>query len=270
MSAVLGAVSGLYDKYLMAPLGAGGVGLNRMTVQSYFSFYQCAIMGVMVLLLWYPQRRRLTPFHWAWSIPLISLFLSVADFVYFYSLSLDGALISVVSMVRRSSVMVSFLVGAMVFHEKNLRKDIWVGGSLTTREYNSKYNVIYANPERTFFSYRAEGDFYTGGAHGSSAVLLGSIDLKSGRKLRIDDVIPADKRAEALSLVKDAVVKKLEGADKLQGKVTLTENFCIAEDGLHFLFQEYEIAAYCFGSIEVIIPAYGEYRRSDGQRRSTR
>lgn len=121
MSAVLGAVSGLYDKYLMAPLGAGGVGLNRMTVQSYFSFYQCAIMGVMVLLLWYPQRRRLTPFHWAWSIPLISLFLSAADFVYFYSLSLDGALISVVSMVRRSSVMVSFLVGAMVFHEKNLR-----------------------------------------------------------------------------------------------------------------------------------------------------
>ena len=154
--------------------------------------------------------------------------------------------------------------------DKMFAKDIWVGGSLTTREYNSKYNVIYANPERTFFSYRAEGDFYTGGAHGSSAVLLGSIDLKSGRKLRIDDVIPADKRAEALSLVKDAVVKKLEGTDKLQGKVTLTENFCIAEDGLHFLFQEYEIAAYCFGSIEVIIPAYGEYRRSDGQRRSTR
>ena len=121
MSAVFGAVSGLYDKYLMAPLGAGGVGLNRMTVQSYFTFYQCAIMGIMVLLLWYPQRRRLTPFHWAWSIPLISLFLSAADFVYFYSLSLDGALISVVSMVRRSSVMVSFLVGAMVFHEKNLR-----------------------------------------------------------------------------------------------------------------------------------------------------
>ena len=45
----------------------------------------------------------------------------VTIFVYFYSLSLDGALISVVSMVRRSSVMVSFLVGAMVFHEKNLR-----------------------------------------------------------------------------------------------------------------------------------------------------
>lgn len=124
MAALLGAVSGLYDKYLMAPHEAGGVGLNRMTVQSYFNFYQCAIMGAMVVLLWYPQRRRSTPLHWDWSIPLIGIFLSAADFVYFYALSLDGALISVVSMVRRSSVVVSFLIGAIVFHEKNLRSKV--------------------------------------------------------------------------------------------------------------------------------------------------
>ena len=60
-------------------------------------------------------------FRWRWSILLISVFLSVADYVYFYSLSLDGALISVVSMVRRSSVLVSFMLGALLFHEKNLR-----------------------------------------------------------------------------------------------------------------------------------------------------
>lgn len=124
MAALLGAVSGLYDKYLMAPHEAGGVGLNRMTVQSYFNFYQCAIVGAMVVLLWYPQRRRSTPLHWDWSIPLIGIFLSAADFVYFYALSLDGALISVVSMVRRSSVVVSFLIGAIVFHEKNLRSKV--------------------------------------------------------------------------------------------------------------------------------------------------
>jgi uncharacterized membrane protein len=39
--------------------------------------------------------------------------------VYFYSLSLDGAMISIVSMVRRGSVIVSFFFGALVFHEKN-------------------------------------------------------------------------------------------------------------------------------------------------------
>ena len=120
-AAILGAVSGLYDKYLMAATEAGGVGLNRMTVQSYYNFYQCVIMGIMVVLLWWPKRKHTTPLHWDWAIPLISLFLSAADFAYFYALSLDGALVSVVSMVRRSSVVVSFLVGAMVFHEKNLR-----------------------------------------------------------------------------------------------------------------------------------------------------
>ena len=79
------------------------------------------MMGVMLLLLWWPQRKRTAPFRWDWCIILISLFLSAADFVYFYALSLDGAMISIVSMVRRGSVVVSFLFGAMVFHEKNLR-----------------------------------------------------------------------------------------------------------------------------------------------------
>lgn len=121
MGAVLGAVSGLYDKYLMAPADNGGVGLNRMVVQSYYNFYQCLMMLTMLLIIWWPTRKRSTPFTWHWSIILISVFLSVADFVYFYGLSLDGAMVSVVSLARRSSVVVSFLIGAYIFHEKNLR-----------------------------------------------------------------------------------------------------------------------------------------------------
>ena len=121
LASMLGAVSGLYDKYLMAPVTDGGLGLDRMVVQSWYNIYQLGMMGTVMMLLWYPKRKSTTPFHWHWCIPLISLFLSAADFVYFYSLSLDGALISVVSMVRRSSVIVSFLCGALFFREKNLR-----------------------------------------------------------------------------------------------------------------------------------------------------
>lgn len=119
MASVLGAASGLYDKYLMSP--SDGVGLNRMVVQSYYNLYQCAMMGLMMLLLWCPNRRRTTPFRWDWCILCISLFLTAADFVYFYSLSLDGAMISIVSMIRRGSVLVSFLFGALLFREKNLK-----------------------------------------------------------------------------------------------------------------------------------------------------
>ena len=120
-AAVLGAISGLYDKYLMAPEGSGGVGLDRMMVQSWYNIYQCGMMLIMLDILWWPKHMQTTPFHWHWSIIGVSIFLSTADFVYFYSLSLPDAMISIVSMVRRGSVIVSFLFGAAFFHEKNLR-----------------------------------------------------------------------------------------------------------------------------------------------------
>ncbi len=121
---VLGAVSGLYDKFLMASPENGGVGLDKLAVQSWYTFYQFFLMLAMLALLWWPLRKETTPFRWDWCIILISIFLSAADFAYFYALGLDGAMISIVSMVRRGSVVVSFLFGAMVFHEKNLKSKV--------------------------------------------------------------------------------------------------------------------------------------------------
>lgn len=121
---VLGAVSGLYDKFLMASPENGGVGLDKLAVQSWYTFYQFFLMLAMLALLWWPLRKETTPFRWDWCIILISVFLSAADFAYFYALGLDGAMISIVSMVRRGSVVVSFLFGAMVFREKNLKAKV--------------------------------------------------------------------------------------------------------------------------------------------------
>ena len=121
---VLGAISGLYDKFLMASPENHGVGLDKMAVQSWYNIYQFFMMLLMLFLLWLPTHKRTTPFHWDWCIILISLFLSAADFAYFYALGLDGAMISIVSMIRRGSVLVSFLFGAMVFHEKNLKAKV--------------------------------------------------------------------------------------------------------------------------------------------------
>ena len=123
-AALLGAVSGLYDKYLMASPADGGVGLDKMIVQSWYNIYQCFMMGAMLLLLWWPNRKNTTPFRWHWCIVFISIFLSAADFVYFYSLSLPGAMISIVSLIRRGSVVASFLFAALAFHEKNLKSKV--------------------------------------------------------------------------------------------------------------------------------------------------
>ncbi len=133
IGAILGAFSGLYDKYLMASPIHGGVGLDKMMVQSWYNIYQMLMMGVIFLIAVFQPFASLrggqplfpqTKFRWDWSIVMISVFLSAADFVYLYSLSLDGAMISIVSMIRRGSVIVSFLFGAIFFHEKNLRSKV--------------------------------------------------------------------------------------------------------------------------------------------------
>lgn len=115
MAALLGAVSALYDKFLMQHL-------RPMFVQSWFNIYQCVLMAVIVLAMnMFSKRQRSKRFVWRWSIPLISIFLAVADFCYFSALAREGALIAVVSMIRRGSVVVAFAFGALLLHEKNLR-----------------------------------------------------------------------------------------------------------------------------------------------------
>ena len=112
-AAVMGAVSGLYDRYIMREL-------EPVFVQSWYNLYQFLMMGAAVVVLRAVQGRGVA-FHWSWAIPMRSILLSAADLAYLVALSNEDAMISVVSMVRRSSVVVSFLCGAMLFKEGNLR-----------------------------------------------------------------------------------------------------------------------------------------------------
>ena len=114
LAAILGATSGLYDKYLMQRI-------SPTAVQFWFNLYQCVMMLIVMRLLWYPRRKKTTSFNWKWSIILVAVFLTAADFVYFYALTESDAMISIVSMVRRSRVLVSFFGGVLFFHVKNLK-----------------------------------------------------------------------------------------------------------------------------------------------------
>lgn len=114
LAALFGAASALYDKYLMRSI-------EPIVVQSWFNVYQCLLMAVLILLLnASSQTQRARKFSWRWSIPMISLFLGFADFCYFTALAQEDALIAVVSMIRRGSVVVSFIFGAVLLREKNL------------------------------------------------------------------------------------------------------------------------------------------------------
>ena len=125
LATFLGAASGLYDKFLMRRI-------DRMAVQAWFSFYQVVIMlPILAVNRWRLPKDERTPFHWRWSIPLIGVFLVLADYLYFNSLSYEDSMISIVSALRRGGVVISFVVGAVVFHEKNIRrKAIFLAGIL--------------------------------------------------------------------------------------------------------------------------------------------
>ncbi len=110
----LGAVSALYDKYLLKSF-------SPIEVQGWYSLYQCFIMVIAISIIKGNKKQIGDKFVWRWTIPCIALFLTVADMAYFYSLSLDGSMVAIVSMIRRGSVIVSFLYGVIALHEKNIK-----------------------------------------------------------------------------------------------------------------------------------------------------
>lgn len=132
-------------------------------------------------------------------------------------------------------------------------KDDWmVGAGLTTWERNASYKVVYADAK--CLSFRAEEYEYNGGAHGNKKITVGTLDRATGKLLKAADLIPERRRAEVLSELYKGVVKQIGGKDQLQGKVRLIDNCYVAEDGIHFVFNEYEVACYAAGAIEVVVP----------------
>ena len=111
---LLGAISALFDKYLL-----NIVRIDRQVLQFYFSVNLVAVLGIaLALRSCFGQKH---PFKWKWTIPLTGILLIIADYAYFYALSTDNAPISMVSMVRRCSCIVTFAVGAKLFKDSRLK-----------------------------------------------------------------------------------------------------------------------------------------------------
>lgn len=114
VAVVTGVISAMMDKHLMSSL-------KPMFVQSWCNFYIVVIMAIIVLAGRFGHSKYYQPYHHDWAIWLIAIFVTASDFLYFLSLSSSGSMLSVVSMLRRSSVIITFICGALFFKEKNLR-----------------------------------------------------------------------------------------------------------------------------------------------------
>ncbi len=117
LGTLLGAISALYDKYLL-----GTVGIPRDTMQLWFSIDIAVLLGAACLWSMFRRREPAFRFEWRWSIPVTGIFLIAADYLYFYALSLPETQVSILSLVRRSNCIVSFGVGVFFFRDLNVRQ----------------------------------------------------------------------------------------------------------------------------------------------------
>ncbi len=115
---LLGAVSALYDKFL---LGKGGFTVS--TVQAWFSIY-LLIFFIPFMIGWQRRWWDRKEFHWRWTVPGIALALLIADFIYFGALRNPDSLVSVVMSLRRGSTLVAFAGGLWFFKEANGRQKL--------------------------------------------------------------------------------------------------------------------------------------------------
>lgn len=113
------------------------------------------------------------------------------------------------------------------------------------------YSIAYA--DERYLSFRAEESSYCGGAHGTRQVSVGTFDRMTGRRLTAQDMVPAERRDEVLRILRQKVAERLGGEDKLQDVVTFTDNCYLATDGLHFVYNECEVACYAEGVIDVVV-----------------
>lgn len=114
LSVAAGVASALWDKHIMSSM-------EPLFVQSWCNLYVSILLALTLGITWLCDKAHFQPIRWDWNILLISVFITTADALYFFSLKDPDALLSVISMIRRSCVLVTFIGGAILFKETNLR-----------------------------------------------------------------------------------------------------------------------------------------------------
>lgn len=124
LAILIGAGSGLYDKYMMRHF-------DHNTVQVFYTIYQAALMVVVCVVMWLHKHMKGEhatllgeQFKWRWEIVGISFFLILSDYVYLLALSDPASLIAVVSTIRRAGTIIPFLYGIIILREKQVRAKV--------------------------------------------------------------------------------------------------------------------------------------------------
>ena len=116
---LLGSTAAIYDKYLLNNLQ-----ISPLKVQLYFSYFLVLIYFIVWIIINRVAKAD-KPFYWRWTIPVTGVLLIASDLVYFQAVSLPDAQISIISLLRRCSCIITFVAGSFIFRDKNVLKKLF-------------------------------------------------------------------------------------------------------------------------------------------------
>ena len=112
----LSAVSSLWDKFILQRCA-----IPVEAMQFWFQVGLVAFYGGLVAVRGMARLGR-DEFEWRWTIPMTGVLLVAADWFYFHGLAIPDVSIAAGSLLRRFSVVITFVLGALLFGERNLRR----------------------------------------------------------------------------------------------------------------------------------------------------
>ena len=112
----MSALSSMWDKFILQRCA-----IPVETVQFWFQLGLVAVYAVLLSVQRFMRLER-TRFEWRWTIPVTGILLAAADWLYFHGLAIPDVQISVGSLMRRFSVVITFVLGALVFRERHLKR----------------------------------------------------------------------------------------------------------------------------------------------------
>ena len=118
-SAVLVALSGVYDKFLLSKER-----ISPATIQAWYTIYDFLMMSVLFFLIWFPKREK-QPFEWRWGIAAMAVFVTIADVIYLTGLKQEAAVVVIIPLILYGvRLVVSFVYGIFGFKEQNIKSKI--------------------------------------------------------------------------------------------------------------------------------------------------
>jgi len=125
---------------------------------------------------------------------------------------------------------------------------------------NEKMSIRH-NSEN-ILSYTVETDQFTGGAHGGRSFVNTVINLKTGDRITEDDLFSEESRPKIVDLIVKRLMLKnnVQKAKELEeigffdvADIQLNKNFYVNKEGITYTYNEYDIAGYALGTIEILL-----------------